>query len=96
MKVHIIAAIDAMRGIGKDGAIPWSCKSDMRYFSKQTKGNGYNAVIMGKKTWDSLPRKPLPGRANFVLSRSMPEIPEKQLGQERLFFNDLDKLKKTL
>jgi len=94
MKVHIIAAIDAMHGIGKDGAIPWSCKSDMRYFSKQTKGKGYNAIVMGKKTWDSLPRKPLPGRANFVLSRSMPEIPEKQLGQERLFFNDLDKLKK--
>ena len=94
MKVHVIVAIDDARGIGKDGGIPWSCKPDMRHFSKQTKGKGYNAVIMGKKTWDSLPRKPLPGRANFVLSRSMPEMPEQHLGNERVFFSDVDKLRK--
>ena len=93
MKIHIIAAIDAMRGIGKDGGIPWSCKPDLRFFSKQTKGNGYNAVIMGKKTWDSLPRKPLPSRANFVLSRSVPQLPEDSLGHDRVFFNDIDRLK---
>ena len=94
MKIHIIVAIDKTRGIGKDGGIPWTCKPDMKYFSKQTKGNGYNAVIMGKNTWDSLPRKPLPGRTNFVLSRSIPQLPEDTLGHGRTFFHDIDKLKK--
>ncbi len=52
--------------IGRDGALPWRLKSDMALFRKLTLGK---PVIMGRKTWDSLPRKPLPGRANIVLSR---------------------------
>ena len=93
MKVYLIAAIDTTRGIGKDGSIPWSCKPDMKFFSKQTKGHGFNAVVMGKKTWDSLPRKPLPGRTNFVLSQSMPTISDDLLGHGRTFFNDVNILK---
>lgn len=52
--------------IGKDGALPWRLKSDMAIFKAVTMGK---PVIMGRKTWDSLPRKPLPGRTNIVLSR---------------------------
>ncbi|MGC1302920.1 MAG: dihydrofolate reductase [Caulobacteraceae bacterium] len=52
--------------IGRDGALPWRLKSDMVHFKAVTLGK---PVIMGRKTWDSLPKKPLPGRANFVLSR---------------------------
>ena len=52
--------------IGRNGALPWRLKSDMAIFKATTLGK---PVIMGRKTWDSLPRKPLPGRANFVLSR---------------------------
>ena len=52
--------------IGRDGALPWRLKSDMALFRELTMGK---PVIMGRKTWDSLPRKPLPGRANIVLSR---------------------------
>ena len=52
--------------IGRDGALPWRLKSDMALFKATTMGK---PVIMGRKTWDSLPRKPLPGRMNLVLSR---------------------------
>jgi dihydrofolate reductase len=52
--------------IGRDGALPWRLKSDLKLFKAITLGK---PVIMGRKTWDSLPRRPLPGRTNIVLSR---------------------------
>jgi dihydrofolate reductase len=52
--------------IGRDGAIPWRLSSDMARFKTTTMGK---PIIMGRKTWDSFPHKPLPGRANLVLSR---------------------------
>ncbi|MGE5500969.1 MAG: dihydrofolate reductase [Ignavibacteriales bacterium] len=52
--------------IGRDGDLPWRLKSDMAWFKANTLGK---PVIMGRKTWDSLPRKPLPGRTNIVLTR---------------------------
>ena len=52
--------------IGRGGALPWRLKGDMALFKATTLGK---PVIMGRKTWDSLPKKPLPGRANIVLSR---------------------------
>jgi dihydrofolate reductase len=69
MHYNIIAAIDLKNGIGLHGTIPWKCKSDLKRFSKLTKGNGDNAIIMGRKTWESLPNnKPLPGRINIILT----------------------------
>ncbi|MCI6575089.1 MAG: dihydrofolate reductase [Actinomycetaceae bacterium] len=58
------------RAIGKDGALPWHVPEDMALFKRLTLGH---PVIMGRKTWDSLdPRwKPLPGRKNFVVSKTM-------------------------
>ncbi|THD79926.1 MAG: dihydrofolate reductase [Phenylobacterium sp.] len=52
--------------IGKDGGLPWRLQSDLAIFKAITLGK---PVIMGRKTWESLPRKPLPGRTNIVLSR---------------------------
>ena len=52
--------------IGRDGALPWRLKSDLAIFKAVTLGK---PIIMGSKTWDSLPRKPLPSRMNIVLSR---------------------------
>jgi dihydrofolate reductase len=52
--------------IGRLGALPWRLKSDMALFRKLTLGK---PVIMGRRTWDSLPKNPLPGRTNIVLSR---------------------------
>jgi dihydrofolate reductase len=52
--------------IGRDGGLPWRLKSDMAWFRASTMGK---PILMGRKTWDSLPKKPLPGRLNVVLSR---------------------------
>jgi dihydrofolate reductase len=52
--------------IGKDGAIPWRIADDMKRFKALTLGK---PVVMGRKTWDSLPRKPLVDRPNIVVTR---------------------------
>ena len=52
--------------IGRGGDLPWRLSSDLKLFRALTMGK---PVIMGRKTWDSLPKKPLPGRLNLVLSR---------------------------
>jgi dihydrofolate reductase len=52
--------------IGLNGGLPWRLKSDLAIFRELTMGK---PIVMGRKTWDSLPRRPLPGRTNIVLSR---------------------------
>jgi dihydrofolate reductase len=77
----IVAATSKNLGIGKNGGLPWKLKSEMQYFARVTtrlppqfasspKGEVQNAVIMGRKTWESIPKKfrPLKDRLNVVLS----------------------------
>ena len=52
--------------IGRDGDLPWRLRSDLQRFKAVTMGK---PCIMGRRTWDSLPLKPLPGRLNLVLSK---------------------------
>jgi len=52
--------------IGRDNRIPWHIPEDMRRFKAITMGK---PLVMGRKTWDSLPKKPLPGRTNIVVTR---------------------------
>jgi dihydrofolate reductase len=54
--------------IGRDGDLPWRLRSDLQRFKAITMGK---PCIMGRKTWDSLPLKPLPGRLNLVLSKDL-------------------------
>ncbi|HMM13826.1 MAG TPA: dihydrofolate reductase [Parvibaculum sp.] len=67
-KVHIalVVAIAENGAIGRDNGMPWRLSSDMAWFKRVTMGK---PVIMGRKTWDTLPRKPLPGRPNLVVTR---------------------------
>lgn len=69
----IVVARAANGVIGRDGDLPWRLKSDLALFKATTLGK---PIIMGRKTWDSLPRKPLPGRMNVVLSRDGSFEPE--------------------
>ena len=62
--------------IGKDGDLPWRLSSDLKLFRALTMGK---PVIMGRKTWDSLPIQPLPGRLNIVLSRDGTFEPDRAL-----------------
>lgn len=63
--VYVIAAINSSGGIGMNGQLPWRLPLDLHYFKEMTKNS---TVIMGRKTWDSLPHKPLPGRENIVVT----------------------------
>lgn len=62
-----IVAMNAERAIGKNGDLPWHIPEDMEHFKATTMGH---AVIMGRKTWESLPKRPLPGRRNIVVTRN--------------------------
>jgi dihydrofolate reductase len=66
--VTIIAAVSQNNCIGKDGSLPWHLPEDMKHFKELTMGH---PVIMGRKTWESIPEKfrPLPGRLNVVVTR---------------------------
>jgi dihydrofolate reductase len=68
MKLHLIFARAANGVIGNNNTLPWHLPEDMAHFKRHTMGC---PVIMGRKTWDSLPEKfrPLPGRLNIVVTR---------------------------
>lgn len=63
-------------GIGKDGKLPWKLPRELKFFKQLTSAvidpTKRNAVLMGRRTWESIPRhfQPLPGRFNVVLTRS--------------------------
>jgi dihydrofolate reductase len=63
--ISIIVAVSDDWGIGKDNELLWHISEDLKRFKRLTTGK---TVIMGKKTWYSLPRRPLPGRKNIVLT----------------------------
>ena len=65
-KLGLIAARGRNGVIGAEGDLPWRLSSDLKHFKATTKGK---PVIMGRKTWESLPFKPLPGRTNVVVTR---------------------------
>ena len=68
-RVSLIAAMSRNRIIGRDGDLPWHLPDDLRHFMRVTKGH---AVIMGRRTFDSIGRKPLPDRTCFVVTRGAP------------------------
>lgn len=65
--VHAIVAHASDRAIGFKGDIPWRLPEDMAHFKNVTMGH---PIIMGRRTWESIPKRPLPGRLNMVVSRN--------------------------
>ncbi len=92
MKLYHIVAVARGRVIGKNGKLPWHFSADLKYFKKTTMGS---TLIMGRKTFESIGQKPLPGRENFVLSRQPGTGPSQDLSlsvSEHLrFFDSFEK-----
>lgn len=79
--ISLIVAMDRNGLIGSQGKIPWAIKSELQHFKSVTTGG---VCIFGRKTWESLPNKPLYGRINMVISKHMvPHI-------DPIVFDDLD------
>lgn len=73
--IALVVAYSRNRVIGRDGGLPWHLPADLRRFKELTSGG---TVVMGRRTWDSLPERfrPLPGRRNVVVSRNGCDAPE--------------------
>ena len=67
MEIVLIAAVDIILAIGKEGKIPWDIKEDLKFFRQNTENT---AIVMGRATYDSIGR-PLPNRKNIVMTRSI-------------------------
>jgi dihydrofolate reductase len=63
--ISIIVAVSEDLGIGKNNDLLWHLPEDMKRFKQLTTGN---TVVMGKRTWESLPKRPLPNRKNVVIT----------------------------
>ncbi|MGC1390603.1 MAG: dihydrofolate reductase [Bacteroidales bacterium] len=85
--ISIIVAVSEDRGIGKDNELLWHISGDLKRFKRLTSGN---TVIMGKKTWESLPHKPLPGRKNIVLT----DVPQEYIENSVTAYSIEDALSK--
>lgn len=66
MEIVLIAAVSPDLVIGRDGGLPWHYPADLAHFLRTTLGH---PCIMGRRTYESFPRRPLPGRSNLVLTR---------------------------
>jgi dihydrofolate reductase len=84
-QITILVAFDDSFAIGNQGTIPWHIAEDLRLFKTRTMGC---PIIMGRKTWDSLPVKPLPGRTNIILSSTLPR--SKKLGVNEVWATSLE------
>jgi dihydrofolate reductase len=65
-RIAFVVAVARNGVIGRQGTLPWRISSDLKRFKAITMGK---PVIMGRKTWESLPKRPLPGRPNIVITR---------------------------
>ncbi len=76
----IIVAISENGAIGRNNQLLWHIPEDLKYFKEKTTGH---PVIMGKNTWLSLPKRPLPNRINIVISKNL------KINEECIIFNNI-------
>jgi dihydrofolate reductase len=73
METILLAAFDDFKLIGNQNKLPWNIPNDLKLFKERTLGN---TVIFGRKTYDNLPKKPLKGRNNIIVTSQFLEVPE--------------------
>ena len=86
--ISIIVAISEDNGIGRNNDLLWKIPDDMKRFKKLTMGH---CIIMGKRTWESLPKRPLQGRKNIVLT----DIPGEEIEGSTTAYSIEDALEKS-
>jgi dihydrofolate reductase len=88
--IKAILACDQEWGIGKNGALPWPHNSaDLKWFKEHTNNS---TIVMGRKTWESLPVKPLPNRENIVVTSGLIKGPDVVVDM-RSFYKILPQIK---
>jgi dihydrofolate reductase len=88
MKISLIVATDEKNGIGKNGVMPWHISEDFKRFKQITTNH---PIIMGRKTWESLPIKPLPNRYSIVITRdSKFKIQDSRIGENFAIVGSLE------
>ena len=90
--MNMIVAFCKNRGIGFQNKLPWHIPNELKYFKRKTTKGDNNVVIMGKNTWESLPKKPLPKRINIVLSKTLNEKDVK----DAYIFSDMEELNRFI
>lgn len=80
----ILVAFDDKRAIGKEGKLPWHIAEDLKLFKQTTMGH---PIIMGSNTWNSLPKKPLFGRSNIVITRDWKKFIAEKPDENVYFIN---------
>ena len=66
--LSLIVAVSDNGVIGREGGLPWRLPEDLKWFKARTMGK---PIIMGRKTWESFPKRPLPGRTNIIVTRQV-------------------------
>ena len=98
----VVAAAKSSRGIGRGGQLPWTVRADMQYFKQLTRSTAEptkrNAVVMGRKTWQSIPTKfrPLADRLNVVVSGNENAREEFEIPDSVLLVSSFDEALTTL
>ncbi|KAE9551647.1 hypothetical protein FO519_005145 [Halicephalobus sp. NKZ332] len=96
--MNMIVSMDALKGIAVNNTVPWYLPNEFEHFYEMTTKTidpyKINAVVMGRKTWDSIPEEycPFRNRLNVVISRTMPE----SISENVIFVNDFEKALKLL
>lgn len=91
MTTTIIVACDPDGVIGKHGQLPWRVPEDLKLFRKRTMNH---PIIMGRNTWEGLPKKPLDGRANIVISRTIWKKTDDSIGP--FWYSSIDSALKSI
>ena len=81
--MHLIVAVNQKNVIGKNNNIPWHISEDLKNFKEVTNNN---IIVMGRKTYESLPQKPLPNRINVVITSQ----PENYENNENIIFTNIE------
>jgi dihydrofolate reductase len=85
----LIVATDINNGIGRNNSIPWRHNEDMRKFKLLTQGN---VVVMGRRTWESLPVRPLSNRVNIIISTTLKDSDFRDGKEDVVVFPSIDQM----